>query len=185
MTWIEKAQPFLLLVSIGVGILLAQGMGVAELAADTIAPLLALMLYTTFLPISFKNFGQTLQNTKVVLTSLAINFVWTPLFAWALGAIFLQQSPDLRVGLILLMVTPCTDWYLVFTGMAKGAEFACLSCTTLARNSPLSLAIAASAFPNRPLITVTLAIAPLIELPILVLISRMLLHFRRQKQFPE
>lgn len=27
---------------------------------------------------------------------------------------------DLRMGLVMLLVTPCTDWYLVFTQMSKG-----------------------------------------------------------------
>src|SRR5699024_12703890 len=28
--------------------------------------------------------------------------------------------PALWIGFIMLMVTPCTDWYLAFTGIAKG-----------------------------------------------------------------
>jgi ACR3 family arsenite transporter len=68
----------------------------------------------------------------VALASLSINFLWTPIFAWGLGAVFLSDLPDLWVGLLMLMVTPCTDWYLVFTGIAGGnvvlatALFACL-----------------------------------------------------------
>jgi ACR3 family arsenite efflux pump ArsB len=27
---------------------------------------------------------------------------------------------DLQIGFIMLMVTPCTDWYLIFTGLAGG-----------------------------------------------------------------
>jgi ACR3 family arsenite efflux pump ArsB len=49
-----------------------------------------------------------------------LNFVFTPLLAGALGAGLLGDSPDLRIGLLLLLVTPCTDWYLVFTGLARG-----------------------------------------------------------------
>ena len=37
-----------------------------------------------------------------------------------LGAIFLSDHPALWIGFIMLMVTPCTDWYLAFTGIAKG-----------------------------------------------------------------
>jgi arsenite transporter len=59
-------------------------------------------------------------------------------------------------------------------------DFACFSCITLARNSPLALAIATSVFPNRPLITLVLAIEPLIELPIMVLVSQLLLFMRRR-----
>ena len=46
-----------------------------------------------------------------------------------------------------------------------------LNFTTLARNSPLSLAIAVAAFPDRPLISVALVVGPLIELPVLSIIA--------------
>ena len=35
-------------------------------------------------------------------------------------ALFLSDHPALWVGFIMLMVTPCTDWYLIFTEIAKG-----------------------------------------------------------------
>jgi len=34
--------------------------------------------------------------------------------------IILSVHPAFWIGLIMLMVTPCTDWYLAFTGIAKG-----------------------------------------------------------------
>lgn len=75
-----------------------------------------------------KGFFQKLEQVNraskavlaVALASLSINFLWTPIFAWGLGAVFLSDLPDLWVGLLMLMVTPCTDWYLVFTGIAGG-----------------------------------------------------------------
>lgn len=33
---------------------------------------------------------------------------------------FVFLSVDVRMGLVMLLVTPCTDWYLVFTGLARG-----------------------------------------------------------------
>ena len=50
-----------------------------------------------------------------------------------------------------------------------------LTFTTLARNSPVALAIAVAAFPDKPIIALVLVIGPLIELPILALVSRVLL----------
>lgn len=46
--------------------------------------------------------------------------------------------------------------------------------TTLARNSPVVLAIAA--FPDRPLVAVALVVGPLIELPVLALVANRLLR---------
>ena len=50
-----------------------------------------------------------------------------------------------------------------------------LNLTTLARNSPIALAIAVATFPDKPLISLALIIGPLIELPILFLVSKILL----------
>src|SRR5690606_23694375 len=33
---------------------------------------------------------------------------------------FLSELLPIWIGFVMLMVTPCTDWYLVFTGVAKG-----------------------------------------------------------------
>jgi ACR3 family arsenite efflux pump ArsB len=37
-----------------------------------------------------------------------------------LSRLFLSGQIDLQIGFIMLMVTPCTDWYLIFTGVANG-----------------------------------------------------------------
>ena len=49
-----------------------------------------------------------------------------------------------------------------------------LNMTTLARNSPLSLAIAVVTLPEQPLVSLALVIDPLIELPVLSVISGIL-----------
>jgi ACR3 family arsenite transporter len=59
-------------------------------------------------------------------------------------------------------------------------DFVTLCCTTLARNSPISLALAVLAFPERPLIALALVIGPLIELPILGIVAQVLLFEHRK-----
>ena len=54
-----------------------------------------------------------------------------------------------------------------------------LSLTTLARNSPVALAIAVTAFPDEPLIALALVIGPLIELPVLACVSQVLLLIKK------
>ncbi len=50
--------------------------------------------------------------------------------------------------------------------------------TTMARNSPLALAIAVAVFPENPLISLVLVIGPLIELPVLSITANMRLNRR-------
>lgn len=316
----EKMQPLLILFAALGGLLLGQT-NLSGSAAALIAPFLMVMLYGVFLNIPLKHLGEAYKDFRFTTLSLAMNFIFTPLLAFALGAVFLRDSPELWIGLIMLMVTPCTDWYIVFTGVAGGnvplatvqlpwilllqlallpfyllvlagalvqietalllqsvawvlfvplilavvtrelvirkkgetwfagallpvtapgqtfflclaiaAMFAsqgrvllanpglvlgllppvllffginfvigqligrvlkfsyenvvCFNFTTLARNSPLSLAIAVSAFPDRPLIALVLVIGPLIELPVLAMISQLLLFIRRRGLWP-
>lgn len=56
-----------------------------------------------------------------------------------------------------------------------------LSMTIIARNSPVSLAIAVTAFPEQPLIALALVIGPMIELPVLAIVSQILLYTRKKK----
>ena len=83
-----------------------------------IEPLLMTMLFVVFMCVSLKEIGKSFSNTRFTLTAILINFVWTPIFAMILGLIFPQI--DVRIGLLMLLVTPCTDWYLIFTATAKG-----------------------------------------------------------------
>ena len=62
---------------------------------------------------------EAFKNIRFLGASTLINFIWTPPLAWGLGAVFLSNHPALWIGFIMLMVTPCTDWYLVFTSIAK------------------------------------------------------------------
>ncbi|UOY09379.1 arsenic resistance protein [Methanonatronarchaeum sp. AMET6-2] len=91
-------------------------------------PFLVLMLYIVFLQVPLRDFGDAFKNFRFTGTALLLNFVWNPLFAFLIGTIFLSNQPELLLGFILLMVTPCTDWYLVFTSIAKGDV---ASCTAL------------------------------------------------------
>ncbi|WP_017584467.1 arsenic resistance protein [Nocardiopsis valliformis] len=101
---------------LGAGLLWPMG----EVAGFLVLPLLIVMLAAVFAQVDAGQVRQARGARKVVAASLVLNFVFTPLFAWALGAGLLGGSPDLRIGLLLLLVTPCTDWYLVFTGLARG-----------------------------------------------------------------
>ncbi|MFP4600767.1 MAG: arsenic resistance protein [Persicimonas sp.] len=315
MTLVEKLQGLIILLAVAAGLGLGQLPAVAESAELFILPFLVLMLLGVFLGVPLENVTDAFRKRRVTLVSLVFNFVWNPLFAWGLGWLFLSDHPALWVGLIMLMVTPCTDWYIVFTGIArgnvalstallpwnlllqlillpvylyllagtlapidltllgesvlvalilplaaafgirrlavarkgeqwfqdrllprvqstqilflglaivamfasKGAEligefgvflrllppilvffgfnlvlvfvlkrvfrieyedFVALCCTTLARNSPLALAIALVVFPDEPLIALALVIGPLIELPILGAVTQLLLRTR-------
>ena len=273
------------------------------------------MLFGVFLEVPIVELKDSFKNFKFTSTSLIINFIWTPLFGYFLGSLFLKGNVDILIGFFMLILTPCTDWYLVFTKMAKGnltlslsilpmnlvlqiillpiylviffssgntmgyaqlayslliviviplvaaqlvkfilnadlkekavdlfsslqicflslavfcifasqgdllfsnldsivsifiplilfftanaiidllvsekinftySEYASLTMTTLARNSPLALAIAINSFPGHELISIALVIGPLIELPILYIVSKFCLWVKNSGLF--
>ncbi|WP_054710407.1 arsenic resistance protein [Bacillus sp. JCM 19041] len=120
MNSIEKFQTLLILLSVVTGLVLGQFNLFEAHAASFILPFLMLMLYGLFLAVPFKNLKAAFRNRTFLTTSILINFIWTPILAWCLGAVFLSEYPALWLGFILLLVTPCTDWYLIFTAIAKG-----------------------------------------------------------------
>lgn len=120
MNFMEKFQTFIILLAVGFGLLLGKFSIFTEHAEAFIVPFLLLMLYGLFLTIPLKGLKNAFRNIQFLSTEVVLNFLWTPLLAWGLGAIFLSEYPALWLGFILLLVTPCTDWYLIFTSIAKG-----------------------------------------------------------------
>lgn len=120
MSKLEKYQTFIILAAMLLGLLFGQIGVVEQYAENFVAPFLFVMLLGAFLNISLKDYRKAFANIKFSLTTVIINFIWTPILVWLLGKIFLSSSAILQIGFIMLMVTPCTDWYLIFTSVAKG-----------------------------------------------------------------
>lgn len=315
MDLIEKIEPIILIFAIIIGLISSNIQILSNNTGNLINLFLCIMLYGLFLEVPLKNLKKSFTNIKFTSTTLIINFIWTPLFGYFLGNLFLNGNIDIFIGFFMLILTPCTDWYLVFTKMAKGdlnlslsllpinlilqiillpvyliiffssnnsmsyidlgysiliviiipfilaqltkvilndditekasdffsnyqivflalavfaifnstgellfknlnsvltifipliiffitntiidlllsekinftyEEYASLTMTTLARNSPLALAIAINSFPGRELIAIALVIGPLIELPVLYIVSRFVLYIKKSGLF--
>lgn len=117
----DRLQPLLLLLSI------AAGTGLAAASPEHVAgagPLVTVgvftLLYLVMLGIDPRGLTAALTHRRFLATAVTINFVVHPLLAWGLGTTFLRDQPDLRVGLLLFLVTPCIGWYLIFTDLARG-----------------------------------------------------------------
>ncbi|MCC7554018.1 MAG: arsenic resistance protein [Methanobacteriaceae archaeon] len=310
MELLEKLEPILIFSAIILGLIFSDISFLKDNGSFLITLFLFLMLFGVFLEIPFNDLKNSFSNFKFTKTSIIINFLWTPLFGYFLGSIFLHNNLDIFIGFFMLILTPCTDWYLLFTKISKGdlplslsilpinlilqiillpiylilffsssntlnlidlgisflviiiipfalaqitkyllknnlenkfisffsnlqvfflslaifaifasegkalfdnlysissifiplmiffivtfiidffvsrkinftyKEYSSLTLTTLARNSPLALAIAVNSFPNSELIVIALVIGPLIELPVLYLVSQILLKIK-------
>ena len=120
MNLIGKLQPVIIITAALLGLLLGAVTPLGKVSSSLIEVFLMLLLYILFLSIDLKQIKKSFTNVRFTLSAVMINFVFTPLFGYVLGKIFFPGSLDIRIGLLMLLVTPCTDWYLVFTGLSKG-----------------------------------------------------------------
>lgn len=134
---LNKNQTIVIILCALIGLALSQLQMVSVYSGYLIEPCLVIMLTGLFLNIPTENLKKSFLNLKFSTTSLIINFVFTPLFAFLLGRLCLSSSLPLQIGFFMLMVTPCTDWYLVFTELSKGNT--ALSTTILPINFVLQV----------------------------------------------
>lgn len=120
--WMERHQIALYLVAILVGgaagFLAPGSAGVVE---HSIYPVLGLLLYATFLGIPFSSIGKAARDLRFLATVLVLNFVIVPVVVFGLTR-FVAGDQALLVGVLLVLLTPCIDYVIVFTGLAGGAS---------------------------------------------------------------
>lgn len=116
----DKFQSLIIIIIAFIGIFIGQVDFISNLSDKLIMPFLTLMLFLLFLQIPFENIKTSLKNIKFTSTAIIINFIITPMLIFILGKLFLINEADLLIGFVMLTVTPCTDWYLIFTDIAKG-----------------------------------------------------------------
>ncbi len=127
------------------------------------------------------NIIEKLSVLPMIFLALAIVFMFASqgqILIENLEFIGYMLIPILLFFVINFFVSQIVEWKM----KCAYEERASLTLTTLARNSPTALAIAMTAFPHEPLIAVVLVIGPLLELPILALITQALLFLSRKEK---
>jgi len=78
-----------------------------------INPALGVMLFVTFLQVPLADLGRAFLQVRFLSTLLAANFIAVPILV--LGLIqFLPVDPMLRLGVLLVLLTPCIDYVVTF-----------------------------------------------------------------------
>ncbi len=82
-------------------------------------PLLALLLFTTFLQVPLGQLQTVLQDRRFFTAILLGNFLLMPLVLWGVLAVT-PLDPATRLGVIMVLLVPCTDWFVTFTHLGRG-----------------------------------------------------------------
>lgn len=129
--WMERHQVALYVSGLALGS--AVGLtwpAVAHPAENAIHPLLALLLYATFLGIPFTRIRQAFKDGRFLCAILFTNFVLVPLVVWPLSRI-VAGNQVLLIGVLFVLLTPCIDYVIAFTGLAGGDEGRLLAASPL------------------------------------------------------
>lgn len=95
-----------------------------------IEPMLALLLFATFLGVPFAAIGESLRDVRFLSAVGVVNFVIVPVAAFGLSR-FVTDQPALVFGVLLVLLTPCIDYVIVFAGLADGASERLLAAAPL------------------------------------------------------
>jgi len=129
--WADAHQVPLYLAGLVLGAVLGLAVPtVAGPAEAVINPVLALLLYATFLGIPFARMGEALRDVRFLGTVLAVNFVAVPIVVLAVSRI-VAHDRALLVGVLFVLLTPCVDYVIVFSGLAGGAKDRLLAAAPL------------------------------------------------------
>lgn len=131
MEWMERQQVALFVAGLAIGAIIGLAWpAFAHPAELAIQPMLALLLYATFLGIPFGRIGQAFRDWRFLATLLVVNFALVPAIAWLLSRI-VAHDQVLLVGVLFVLLTPCIDYVIVFAGLAGGDEEKLLAATPL------------------------------------------------------
>jgi ACR3 family arsenite transporter len=103
---------------------------VAPALAAAITPALGLLLFATFLGVPMARIGRSVRDLRFLGTVLLLNFLVVPVVVFGLSR-FVAADRALLIGVLLVLLTPCVDYVIVFTGLAGGARDKLLAATPL------------------------------------------------------
>ncbi|MFG0542094.1 arsenic resistance protein [Pseudomonas sp. YQ_5] len=151
------------------------------LASDTarqlealITPAIAVLMYAMFLQIPFLDLRQGLGNRRFITALLLANFILVPLLVWAITR-GLVEHPAILVGALLVLLTPCIDYVVVFTHIGKGDSRLTLAATPLLLLAQLVLLPVYLALMLGGSSQVAISITPFLEAFVLLIVLPMAL----------
>ncbi|PWE32363.1 bile acid:sodium symporter [Maritimibacter sp. 55A14] len=127
----ERHQVWIYLAAILLGLALGTLVpGVAGAFEMLLWPVLGLLLFATFTQVPLVHLPQAARDRRFIGAMLAGNFVLVPLLVWALY-LFLPDNPAIQLGVLVVLLVPCTDWFITFTHLGRGDALRAAAATPI------------------------------------------------------
>lgn len=117
---LERRQVWIYLSAILGGLLVGSAWpGAGRFFEVLLWPTLILLLYATFVQVPLLHLREAFRDHRFVAAVLTGNFILVPAIAWMLVQ-SLPPDPVLRLGVLLVLLVPCTDWFITFSQLGGG-----------------------------------------------------------------
>lgn len=117
---LERHQVWVYLAAILIGLALGSISPALVPAFEALLwPALAVLLYTTFTQVRLVQLPAAFRDIRFVSAALIGNFAVLPLVVWGI-LLLVPDDPAIRLGLLLVLLVPCTDWFITFAHQAGG-----------------------------------------------------------------
>lgn len=117
---LEKYQVFIYLTGILLGLLVGVKFPEqSQILEWALWPLLGMLLYTTFTQVPLGHLREAFSDSRFMLAAVIGNFVVLPLVVWGLMSVG-PNLPAVKLGILLVLLVPCTDWFITFTHLGGG-----------------------------------------------------------------
>lgn len=125
---LEQFQVRIYLITLSIAVVVGLSMPVNLMEALPIA--LGILMYGMFVQIPFLKFLDILKAPRFLCAILLSNFVIIPLLLSMIFSYF-PDHPALQFGILLVLLTPCIDYVVVFTALGKGDGKLMLAATPM------------------------------------------------------
>ncbi len=127
---LEEKQINIYIVTLFIAVLVGLSWTDSASLQTVIEPIIAILLYSMFCQIPFLEIKKSFKNPTFFKALLFGNFVLVPLFVGLIVYLF-DLGPLVSLGVLLVLLTPCIDYVIVFTHLGKGDSNGILAATPL------------------------------------------------------
>lgn len=91
-----------------------------ELLGQQVDGTLLTLVTLLFFGVRFEAVVRAWGNLRFLGLTLLVTYAFVPAIGYAIASIVLADHPLLMIGLVVYFMSPCTDWFLGFTRLARG-----------------------------------------------------------------